>query len=185
MGGDWHPGRLDGFLPCLLYELPALWPETKEKIMRKISLFLIISLLFSLPLAAQIFPSSQTNPVVDGSFGTNEYPPKLYNSRICVLDMPRVGIPVTCTSFSKRQPQDGYPWALDPTGCMGGLISSLAMMQFQAKSSARKLVADTATAHPHQRFLYRARSRRQEVRPPLSSRYLPQSLIQEGTSVLL
>ncbi len=41
---------------------------------KKISLFLIISLLFSLPLAAQIFPSSQTNPVVDGSFGTNEYP---------------------------------------------------------------------------------------------------------------
>ena len=42
--------------------------------MKKLSLFLIISLLFSLPLAAQIFPTSPSNPVVDGSFGTNEYP---------------------------------------------------------------------------------------------------------------
>ncbi len=42
--------------------------------MKKFYILLILSMLFSLPLTAQIFPSSPVNPVVDGSFGTNEYP---------------------------------------------------------------------------------------------------------------
>jgi len=52
-------------------------------------------------------------------------------------------------------------------------------MQFQAKSSVKRQVADIVTALLLQRCLYRARSRRQEERPPLSSYHstMPHSLI--------